>query len=58
MKELFEPLPVLADAQRAEAGATADFIRKQLGEKGVTLGKHGAGGGGSGDAALLQEARD
>lgn len=58
VKELFEPLPVLADAQRTEAGATADFIRKQLGEKGVTLGKQGAGSGGRGDEALLQEARD
>jgi hypothetical protein len=52
VKELFEPLPVVADAARAEAGAMADFIRKQLGAKGVKLGK---GGGGE---TLLQEARD
>lgn len=49
VKELFEPLPVVPEAARAEAGATADFIRKQLGAKGVTLGK---------GATLVQEARD
>jgi len=52
VKELFEPLAVVPDASRAEAGAMAEFIRKQLGAKGMKLGKDDAG------ETLLREARD
>ncbi len=54
VKDLFEPLPVVGDAQREEAGAIANFIRGQFDAKGAMLGK----GDKSGDEMLMQEARD